>query len=282
MSRLMDLLLKLGKVDRRVIFLIIAIVVLIPLLNPIGLTVEPTSTTIKVFEAIEAIPEGGRIMVSFDYDPASKPEMHPIAVSILYHAFKKNLKVYIPCLWPGGPFMANDALKLAGAEEMGKVYGEDYVLLGFRPGNEAVVKGIASNIRYLYTVDANNTLIDDIPMMDGIRNLLDFDFLFAVSAGWPGAIEWVQYGSDPTGIPMSAGNTSIQVNEVIPYVNTGQMIGLIAGMPGAAEYETLLDRKGMGRAGMDAQSVAHIVIILFIVFGNFTYYIERQRARKKY
>ena len=56
MSRLMDLLLKLGKVDRRVIFLIIAIVVLIPLLNPIGLTVEPTSTTIKVFEAIDAFP----------------------------------------------------------------------------------------------------------------------------------------------------------------------------------------------------------------------------------
>jgi hypothetical protein len=32
-------------------------------------------------------------------------------------------------------------------EEFGKVYGEDYVFLGFRPGNEAVVKGIVSNIR---------------------------------------------------------------------------------------------------------------------------------------
>ncbi len=282
MSRLLDLLLKLGKVDRRVIFLLIALAVLLPLLNPIGLTVEPTSTTIKVFKAIEAIPEGGRIMISFDYDPSSKPEMHPIAVAVLYHAFRKNLKVYMPCLWPGGPFMANDVLKLSGADEMGKVYGEDYVLLGFRPGFEAVIKGIASNIRYLYSVDASNTLIDEIPMMDGIRNLKDFDFLFTVSAGYPGAIEWVQYGSDPTGIPMSSGNTSIQVNEVIPYVNTGQMIGLIAGMPGAAEYETLLGRKGMGLAGMDAQSVAHVVIILFIIFGNFTYYIERQRAKKRY
>ncbi|MFQ6676547.1 MAG: hypothetical protein ACE5LH_09435, partial [Fidelibacterota bacterium] len=91
----------------------------------------------------------------------------------------------------------------------------------------------------------------------------------------------VQYGADPTGVPMSTGTTSIQVNEVIPYVNSGQVKGIIAGMPGAAEYEALIHQAGMGQAGMDAQSIAHVVIVLFIIFGNITFYIERKRARKK-
>ncbi|MFQ6674407.1 MAG: hypothetical protein ACE5GH_06450, partial [Fidelibacterota bacterium] len=188
----------------------------------------------------------------------------------------------VTCLWPDGQFMAKDVLDEVAKKELGKVYGEDYVLLGFRPGNEAVVKGIVSNIRYLYTVDYANTLIDEIPMMKGIRNLKDFAFVFSLSAGYPGTIEWVQYGADPTGIPMSTGTTSIQVNEVIPYVNTGQVKGIIAGMPGAAEYETLINHKGMGQAGMDAQSIAHLVIVLFIIFGNVAYYIERKRSRKKF
>jgi len=79
---------------------------------------------------------------------------------------------------------------------------------------------------------------------------------------------------------MSTGTTSIQVNDVMPYVQSGQVKGIIAGMPGAAEYEALIGSPGIGTSGMDAQSIAHLVIVLFIVFGNITYFIETQRAKK--
>jgi uncharacterized protein YneF (UPF0154 family) len=31
---------------------------------------------------------------------------------------------------------------------------------------------------------------------------------------------------------------------------------------------------------MDAQSIAHLVIVLFIIFGNIGYFIERNREKK--
>jgi hypothetical protein len=176
--------------------------------------------------------------------------------------------------------MAQDAINQVAKNEFNKVYGEDYVFLGFRPGNEAVVKGIVSNLRKLYTVDVYQEKIENIPLMNGITNFKDFDFLFSSSAGFPGTIEWVQYASDPTGVPMATGVTSIQVNEVMPYVQAGQMVGVLAGMPGAAEYEALIGQKGSATSGMDAQSVAHLVIVLFIVLGNVAYFIERSRAKK--
>ena len=280
MSRIEDVFLKIGSVDRRWIFLIIAAVVIVPLLFPIGLHIRATDTTKDVYDAIERLPAGSNVLLSTEYSPSTRPENHPMTISILRHLFKNNHKVFITCLWPDGQFMAQDALNQVAKNEFNKVYGEDYVFLGFRPGNEAVVKGIVSNIRKIYTVDVYQKKIDEIPLMKGINNFKDFDFLFSSSAGFPGTIEWVQYASDPTGVPMASGVTSIQVNEVMPYVQAGQMVGVLAGMPGAAEYESLINQKGSATSGMDAQSVAHLVIVLFIILGNISFFIERKRSKK--
>lgn len=280
MKALADFILKIGQVDRRWIFVLLAIVVFIPILIPIGMPIRATVTTKVVYDAIESLPPNSKVLVSVEYSPSTKPENHPMTISVLRHLFKNDHKVFVTCLWPDGQFMAQDALKQVADEEFGKVYGEDYVFLGFRPGNEAVVKGIVSNIRKLYTVDVYQTKIDEIPLMEGVNKFSDFAFLFSASAGYPGTIEWVQYAADPTGIPMSSGVTSIQVNEVMPYVQSGQIIGVLAGMPGAAEYEALLGQKGSATSGMDAQSIAHLVIVLFIILGNAAFFIERQRSRK--
>ena len=280
MKKITDFILNIGKMDRRWIFLIIALVVLLPLYFPIGLPIRPTDSTQTAYDAMDELPPGSKVLVSFEYGPSTKPEIHPMTYAVLRRLFKKEQKVYITCLWPDGQFMAEEAIDEIAIGEFNLNEGEDYVLLGFRPGNEAVVKGIVSNMRKLYSTDARGTLTDNIPMMKGVNKLADFDFIFTASAGYPGTVEWVQYGADPTGIPMSTGVTSIQVNEVMPYVQSGQVKGILAGMPGAAEYEALVGVPGIGTSGMDAQSIAHLVIVLFIVFGNAAYFIERQRQKK--
>jgi len=280
MEILINAILKLGKVDRRIIFLIIALVVLVPLMYPLSMPIRATATTQQVYDAVESLPSGSKILLSCEYSPSTKPEIHPMVVSFLRHCFRNEHKIYITCLWPDGQFMAEEALEEVAEKEFDVTYGEDYVLLGFRPGNEAVVKGIVSDLRKLYTIDARGNKVTDIPMMEGINRFEDFDFLFSGSAGYPGSIEWVQYAVDPTNIPMSTGTTSIQVNEIMPYVQAGQVQGILAGMPGAAEYEKLIDHPGIGTSGMDAQSVAHLVIVLFIVLGNLGYFIERNRKKR--
>ncbi len=280
MKNLVDTIIRLGHVDRRYIFVIIAVVVMLPLFFPLNLPIRATESTRVAYESLENLEPNSKVLLSFEYGPSTKPEIHPMAVGVLRHLFRNGHKVYVTCLWPDGQFMALEALQDIAEDEFHMNYGTDYVLLGFRPGNEAVVKGIVSDIRKMYTVDAHGTLIDEIPMMNGIQNINDFDFLFTASAGYPGTVEWVQYAADPTGVPMSTGTTSIQVNEVMPYVQSGQINGILAGMPGAAEYEKLIGRPGIGTSGMDAQSVAHLVIVLFIIFGNISFFLERQRSKK--
>jgi len=280
MEKFIDFIIKAGSLDRRIIFVIIALVVMLPLFFPLGLPIRPTVSSQTVYDTVEKLKAGDKALVSFEYGPSTKPEIHPMSVGILRHLFEKDVKVYVTCLWPDGQFMAMEALEQVAVNQYNKVYGEDYVLLGFRPGNEAVIKGIVSNLGKVYTVDAQGNFLSDIPMMEGVNQVADFDFLFSASAGYPGTIEWVQYAADPVGITMSTGTTSIQVNEVMPYVQSGQVKGILGGMPGAAEYESLIGQAGIGTSGMDAQSVAHIVIVAFIVFGNISFFLERKRSRK--
>ena len=281
MDRITDIILRLGHIDRRIIFIIIGVAVLIPLFWPVHLPIRATDSSRRVYKALEALPAGSKILLSFEYGPSTKPEIHPMAISLLRYFFRKGHQVYATSLWPDGLFMSEEAFIQVAEDELDMEYGTDYVNLGFRPGYEAAVKGIASDITKMYTVDSRNTLIGEIPMMTGIKNIKDFDFLFSLSAGYPGSVEWVQYGTDPTGVPMSTGTTSIQVNEVLPYVATGQIKGILAGMLGAAEFEELSGEKGQASQMMAAQSLAHVVIVLFIIFGNLTYYIERRRAQKR-
>ena len=58
---------------------------------------------------------------------------------------------------------------------------------------------------------------------------------------------------------------------MLPYLQSGDLVGLLAGMSGAAQYEVLVDRPGLGLGGMDAQSISHLVIIALILIGNIAY-----------
>ena len=146
--------------------------------------------------------------------------------------------------------------------------------------------------------DINKKSISQIPMMKDIYSVEDFDFVFDLSAGVPGNAEWVQYACDPKNVPLSSGCTSIMVTDAIPYVESGQLKGILAGMPGAAEYENLVNNfmkndlenenivnfenilPGKATSRMSAQSLAHIVMVLFIIIGNVSYFLSRKKGNR--
>ena len=291
MELVKNIFIKLGSLDRRIIFLLVGLSVLLPLLKPdwFSLPIRPKQHSQIVFNEINKLESGNRVLLSFEYGPSTMPEIHPMSIALLNHLFVKDIKVYAVALWPDGDFMSTDAFAEV-ADDYGKKYGIDYVNLGFKIGGEAVIKNIASDILSLYPTDIKGKSIENIPMMKEVNNVEDFDFVFSLSAGYPGSKEWVQYATDPKGIPMSTGCTSIQVTDIVPYVENGQIRGILAGMPGAAEYEELVKtelksrgfviKSGEATSMMSAQSMAHVVIVIFIILGNITYYLTRNNKRK--
>ena len=296
-----NILIRLGKIDRRVIFLLIGLSVLIPLIKPewVKLPIKIDNNTKVVYDSISSLNEGDKVLLSFEYGASTKPEVHPMAVALLKHLFSKGIKVYIVSLWPEGPIMAKLAMdEIKNSDLFNLIDGKNYVMFDYKVGGSIVIKNIADDFRGIYKQDLNRLPIEELEIMDGIYSVEDFDFVFDFSAGVPGNAEWVQYACDPKKVPLSSGCTSIMVTDAIPYVESGQLKGILAGMPGAAEYEKLVYdylskelengnkyinknseiTQGRALARMSAQSVAHLLMVIFIVFGNLAYYYERKKG----
>ena len=102
-------------------------------------------------------------------------------------------------------------------------------------------------------------------IMAEARQLLeDFALLVNISAGYPGHQGVGAAGAGP--LPRADGRRRrprCSAPEFYPYLQSGQLLGLLGGMAGAAEYEKL-DRRARTRPrkGMDAQSLAHLFIVV--------------------
>jgi len=298
MISIKNIFIKLGQLDRRFIFILIGLSVLIPLIKPnwVNIPIKTTQNTQIVFNELNKLKEGDKVLVSFEYGASTKPEIHPMSVAVLQHLFAKGIKVYTIPLWPEGLMMAKYALEEVIESNLFNLNEHiDYVSLPYKAGGEVIIRGIATDLRTVFTQDVNNILLKEIPMMKGVNRVSDFDFVFDLSAGVPGNAEWVQFACDEHKVPLSSGCTSIMVTDAIPYVESGQIRGILAGMPGAAEYEQMVFKylnenkdfiikdavvlPGKATSRMSAQSIAHVVMVIFIILGNISYYILRKRIK---
>ena len=67
------------QLDRRWIYLAVAIAVITPILIGATLPVNISPSVRSVYETIEGLPEGSVVLIACDYDPASEAELYPIA-----------------------------------------------------------------------------------------------------------------------------------------------------------------------------------------------------------
>lgn len=266
---------KLATIDRRYIYVLLVITVVLPFLLKIILPIRVSPPVMRAYEAIDTLKPGSVLMVSIDYDPTSMPEIQPMLISILRHAFSKGIKVIMMGHIPLGIPVGQLGLEQV-AEEMGMKYGEDYVNLGYRPGYTAVMVTMGRAIREIFLSDYRGTPIDELPIMKNIHNYDQIDLLLSLAHGYAPEL-WAQFAGARYGQRIIVGCTAVVAPDLYPYLQSGQIEGLIGGLKGAAEYETLIGRPGVGILGMPAQSLSHILILLFIIFGNVGYFMLRRK-----
>lgn len=267
----------LEKLDRRWIFLVLALLVMGPLLFPLALPLSPSPPVHGFVQAIDKIPDGSTVLMSCDYDPASKPELVPMTRTALRQLWGKHCRIVVTVLWDGGPGLVDNVLREVAAEYPGgKTYGVDYVNLGYKEGREDVMVLMGKGIANAFPRDYRGNDTRSLPLMANVRDYSSFPLLVNISAGYPGTKEWVQQVQGRYHLPMVSGCTAVSAPEYYPYLQSGQLLGLLGGMAGAAEYEKARGEKGAATRGMDAQSMAHVLVAVMIVLGNVV-----QRSRRQ-
>jgi hypothetical protein len=272
---------KLLHLDRRIIYAIILASVVVPLFFPMGLPISATASTTAAFEAVEKLPEGSIILMSADYGASTKVELHPVILATFDQAMRQNKKVAFMALNPEGQALSDEAIATISKKYPEKKYGVDFVNLGYKAGNEAPLVSLGLDFRGVFPTDTKGTPLSDIPMLSRVTQLSQIALVGSYSSGYPGALEHIRLTATQYGRPVVVVATAVMTPQYFPYFESKQIVGLVGGLRGAAEYENLCGYQGTAVSGMDAQSIAHFTIAGLILFSNLMSFLQWWGKRRE-
>jgi hypothetical protein len=283
---MLQFLAKFGKLDRRIVFGLLLLTILIPLLFSVKSRFYVDSATRKVFDYVDKIEPNGRpLMISFDYDPQVAAELDPMARAVLRHCFARNVKVVGLSLAPQGDAIG-EGIMTQVAREFNKKNGVDYGYFGYRPGGSIIMLQMGVNVSKALPLDYYQVPYDSLPVMANIHNYDDIGLILSL-AGSTYPVMWMVYAGTKFKVKIAAGQTAVMAPDNYPFLQTGQFIGQLGGMKGGAEYEQLaMDagyyaKPGVASKAMNAIAYSHLLIMLLIILGNVGYFISKKIDGRK-
>jgi hypothetical protein len=203
----------------------------------------------------------------------------------------RKVRFIVIALYPlGGLNLANNAVAKVVSEFPDLKDGTDYVNLGYKDGASAVMRRMGQDIAGAFPTDQNGTPLSQLPIMKGIASLRQVQLVFTVATGIIGEW-WITQVHPQAGTPIIIGPTAVSAPKYYAFLNSGQLVGMLGGMKGAAEYEKLIRARYPEMArfyttthdftatkGMDGQTVMHLIVLLFILLGNSAFLLSRRGA----
>lgn len=305
---------KFQNIDRRYIYVVVALSIIIPLLIPFNSPTYVTKPTEDIYKKVDSFAgdETKAVLLSFTHNASTMPELFPMEVSVLRHCFERGIKVFTICWMPDAAPLVDYALNTA-KEDFNVQSGVDYCNFGYKPYvlRLPIMLGMGDDIAKAVETDSQGRKIENLEIMKNIKNYDDMNLVIDFAASGS-ALQWITYARARFGANIAAGVTAVMVADNYPYLQTGQLMGMFRGLKGAAEYEKLVDvfaayesedypngrpfskeiiketsvpivgdrvpyKYKKARIGMNAQSVAHIMMIIFIILGNIGYFITKKK-----
>ncbi len=268
-------------IDSRYIYIIMAIVLLLPMFMPLGTPIVVTQQTRDAYQVFDSLKKGDIVWISFDVGPGSMPELQPQLVAVSRHLAKKGVRLAYFNMYQTLSAQLIDEIARPLMAELNYKEGTDWVHLGYKIGGDSMLQVAATDVfKACNGVDYNNVPLDKYPMMADLKALKDVAIIYSLQVGSPGTGNYVTFLNAPYKTKIVSGSAGTMSANMVNTLKTGQIVGLLSGLPGGAEYEQIIGVPGKGASSMDAQSFAHLFIVALLIVGNAGYFLNRKKGGK--
>jgi hypothetical protein len=261
----------LENMDRRILYGVMCVLLCIPIIRPLGLPIPVSATTGAVYKAVEGLPDGSIVLFVSEMTPNVAPETEAGAVAMIKHLIRKNVRIIFDPTLPDAPRFVLGYANLC--KSLGYVEGEDYVVLPFMAGKETLIAAIGHDFKSIYKEQKPSLLWDSVSSIKDVALVIDFDSGLEVSY-------YVANINVLNRIPLVVAVPGVAYSNTLPFFASKNIAGVLAGLLGSAEYETLSRFPGVAVAGMDSQSLAHVWIVILILLGNLGSLVARTKRGK--
>ena len=251
---------------------------------------EAPNETNAAIQAVEAIPADAPVLVVFDYEPATIGEMEASGASLMDHMIiLKHPRLTLLSTSPTGAalaerFMSNVLANPNSTPPYIPVAGNDYIDLGYLPGGLAGVYDFAQDPSGVMPLNADSAEAWHSKLLQGVTHLSDFASIIVLTDSVEAGRVWIEQTATARGNTSLIMVASAQAGPMfLPYVESGQVNGLIAGLYGAAGAElvngglpsiTAAQKKegvpqiGFIRRYWDAYSLGLLLVVVVIFIGG--------------
>jgi hypothetical protein len=271
---------RLQRIDNRWLYLALVIVVSVPIFWPIPLPIPITRETRGLFASVQNTPPGKLVMLHMTWDASTIGECEGQCHALVEHLMRQHIPFVVWASNPASPPFYQRVIT-AAAKKYGRVYGRDWVDFGYKVPDDQKRFGIQSMARdfpgYMKT-DFYGTPVSAIPVLQNARDATAFNLM--VSIGYNPTIEFIQFVEPVYGTKVGFGAAAMHSTVLFTYIDSKQIVGMLVGARGGAEYETLLNTPGKGVEILKAQTYAHVLIIGLVLVGNLAMLATRKTRRE--
>lgn len=216
----------------------------------------------EAFAAVDGLPPQATVQVLWAYDPATAGELDLLAAPLLRHLLDRGAQLQVVSLLPNGPATARRLLAAVHEErrELRASAGAGEAAMSpprFLPGGVLALPGLGATPAGLAVVLAAEA--EDVQ-------------------------GWLEQVHPRNGAPVIAASAAGADPLLRPYLDSGQLVGLVSGFDGAATYTDLLEelptrsRERQMELQLVGQNLAAIVFIFLIVAGNLALLINGRQG----
>jgi len=237
------------------------------------------------YNAIAALPADAVVLVNWAYDPTTAGEMDMAALPVIEHLLEKNARLLVVSQLPGGPATARRLIALARSRvsqaALARQLGESLTEAGYLPGGvgslpllgQAPTQALPIDIqgRSLGNRSTLTTLQDHAPAL-----------LLILAARSEDARQWLEQVQPLNTAPALVVSSAAADPVIRPYVDSGQIVGLVSGYAGGIAYGDMfvdaapVQVQEAQRRHITGQNWALAVLLLVIVGGNLAGLTERR------
>jgi len=196
----------------------------------------------RVETTLDAMRDAPLVVVGFDPDVGTYPEIRPTVRVLLADLLARDAQLVFVSLTPEGRALLVAEL---GRLEAGGIEPSAIVDLGFVSGAEAALVSLSRSIR------ARGGAPEAVGARLAAFGLAAADLIVVVGGNDLGPRTWVEQALPRVGQPPTVAIApTILLPELVPYVESGQLDGLIATPMDGASYRAAVDPEGQ-RDGAD-------------------------------